>query len=673
MPGLPFDAPRPDPVVFEVSQRHADDVAALHRVVTRPPDRPDQALAEHLAIGCRVLGTPYGIVATLVDDALRVGVAYGAPPPGSAIEAGIDLSTDPRAAAVLERGATVAHLSGGGADRSEVVLGDGAVVGSPIWAGGEVAGAVLFVGDAPRREPFTPWQMAVVDLIADGVGRHLELVAGVQDRQQRASRTQALLDVVPDKLFRLDREGRILDDGGPPGAVLDPARTDGPPRASASVADRVARAVSRTLEAGAVTTEVFATGAGPNEERHEARFVPAGPDEVLCIVRDVTDRHRAERALADQVAFEALAASISTRLIGAPIEDTDSVIVAALGEVARFFDADIAQLDRLAPGSPGLRVTHEWRRPGVPTRSTGAEVVELTGLGWVREQLDAEGHLLLRSIDDLPESATAERQAMAAGGTRAVQLIRLGEEAEPVGVLGLVWRHRSPAASAEVLGLARFVGEALLGTARRRDVASLAAGQARVFELIARGAPLAETLEAVARLLEDNDDPVAAAALVVVDEGTSLAVAAAPSLDDDKQRMLDGLTIGPSSPAGLAVADGEVVRVDDLAIDSRFPEARATVSRLGARSVLAVPVEAPRSGTTVAVLLVLGYETGVADRVDPGRLESCASLVAVAVERANEEARLAYQATHDALTRVANRATLLDRLTIALARAKRTG
>ncbi|HEY4376585.1 MAG TPA: EAL domain-containing protein, partial [Acidimicrobiales bacterium] len=217
------------------------------------------------------------------------------------------------------------------------------------------------------------------------------------------------------------------------------------------------------------------------------------------------------------------------------------------------------------------------------------------------------------------------------------------------------------------------VGEALLGTARRRDVASLAAGQARVFELIARGAPLAETLEAVARLLEDNDDPVAAAALVVVDEGTSLAVAAAPSLDDDKQRMLDGLTIGPSSPAGLAVAEGEVVRVDDLAIDSRFPEARATVSRLGARSVLAVPVEAPRSGTTVAVLLVLGYETGVADRVDPGRLESCASLVAVAVERANEEARLAYQATHDALTRVANRATLLDRLTIALARAKRTG
>jgi diguanylate cyclase (GGDEF)-like protein len=47
-------------------------------------------------------------------------------------------------------------------------------------------------------------------------------------------------------------------------------------------------------------------------------------------------------------------------------------------------------------------------------------------------------------------------------------------------------------------------------------------------------------------------------------------------------------------------------------------------------------------------------------------------LAAVAIERAEEEARLAFQATHDPLTGVSNRSAMLDRLELALARNKRS-
>ncbi|QXC60368.1 EAL domain-containing protein [Aquihabitans sp. G128] len=52
--------------------------------------------------------------------------------------------------------------------------------------------------------------------------------------------------------------------------------------------------------------------------------------------------------------------------------------------------------------------------------------------------------------------------------------------------------------------------------------------------------------------------------------------------------------------------------------------------------------------------------------------DSAISLVTVALEREHDIARLAHQATHDPLTGVGNRAALLDRLNVVLARARRT-
>ena len=61
---------------------------------------------------------------------------------------------------------------------------------------------------------------------------------------------------------------------------------------------------------------------------------------------DITAERRAEQALAAQVEFEALVASISTRLIDCPPDLVDDTITGALGEVARLFDADVGVRQR---------------------------------------------------------------------------------------------------------------------------------------------------------------------------------------------------------------------------------------------------------------------------------------------------------------------------------------
>ncbi|MCU1452559.1 MAG: domain S-box/diguanylate cyclase protein [Acidimicrobiales bacterium] len=679
------------PVVRAVSnaaaeREHADDVAKLHRAATLPDDDPVRVLGEHLAIGRRVTRMEVGIAATIDGGRLVVEAVSGALGAAPALGPGFDLVADERAAAVLAQAATVAHLAGVGRQDLAPILGDGASVGSPVWVGGRVVGIVLFVADRPRALPFDAWQMSVVDLVADGVARVLEQAAGARERTEHESRTQALLDLIPDRIHRVDRDGRMVGELGP-GPPFDPAPAEvpadpeggdqqgvplpAPPAPAVQV--RVRQIVARTIEEGRVRSEVFAAGTGALARRYEARFVPAGADEVLCIVRDVTDRHRAERALAEQVAFEALAASISTRLIGRPIDETDAVVVGALAELAQFFDADSAYLDR--PGHAGGRGpgAHEWRGTAGALPEDGTDVLDRSGMGWLRDQLRQASQVFVRATDELPPEAAVEQRAMRDRGQRAALWVRLGDDAEVAPVLGLVWKRQPPATAHEVLGLVRFVGEALLGALRRRDVAKLAAGQAEVFELIARGAPRDETLRAVTNLLSGDDEQVVAVALVLAEDGSGTVAAATPALDDARRELLGGAPSSLDSPVGMAVATGEIVRVHDLPSDDRFPEGASLARRLGARSLVAVPVQAPRSGRTLAVLLVLGTAPGVADRVDPGRRESCEALVAVAVERAEDDARLAFQATHDPLTGVANRAALLDRLSVALARSRRTG
>lgn len=125
-----------------------------------------------------------------------------------------------------------------------------------------------------------------------------------------------------------------------------------------------------------------------------------------------------------------------------------------------------------------------------------------------------------------------------------------------------------------------------------------------------------------------------------------------------------------NTPFGQAVATGEPVLVADLIGDLRFPSGSLPDQRHRSASLL--PVRSPRSGQTLAVVGLLGTKPG-APHLRPEVRASVLSLVTVAVERDLDVRRLAHQATHDPLTGVSNRASLVDRLDQALARCRRSG
>jgi diguanylate cyclase (GGDEF)-like protein/PAS domain S-box-containing protein len=209
-------------------------------------------------------------------------------------------------------------------------------------------------------------------------------------------------------------------------------------------------------------------------------------------------------------------------------------------------------------------------------------------------------------------------------------------------------------------------------TERTRAEGQLA-GQAQVLDLIARDAPLMETLDALAKVIEAEASGARCAILMLDDVAETLTVAAAPSLIDVGLHEADGLVLGPEAGAsGTAAFRREPVISADVARDPLWRESRQVAVARGIRAAWSTPIIAADGGPVHGVLTVYFDEPRRPGPAEEGLLELAAHLADIAIERSHAQAQLAHQAAHDALTGLPNRVFFLDRIALALARTQRS-
>lgn len=118
-------------------------------------------------------------------------------------------------------------------------------------------------------------------------------------------RNRAILNAMPDMMFVLDRQGTYLDYKAhrahelpaPPDDILGRRLRDlMPPETAASVE----QAIDRALSTGDVQTVEYQLAIEDEPLAFDARIAPNGPDTVVSVVRDVTERNRAEIELAQE-------------------------------------------------------------------------------------------------------------------------------------------------------------------------------------------------------------------------------------------------------------------------------------------------------------------------------------------------------------------------------------
>lgn len=173
--------------------------------------------------------------------------------------------------------------------------------------------------------------------------------------------------------------------------------------------------------------------------------------------------------------------------------------------------------------------------------------------------------------------------------------------------------------------------------AQRQRAEALLAGQKGVLELIARGAPLAETLHALARLVESQAEGMVCSILLVDGAGRRLRHGAAPGLPDAYNRAIDGIAIGPAvGCCGTAAYRRVPVVVSDIASDPLWDDFRELGLVHGLRACWSTPILAAdgRVLGTFAIYYREPREPGLQDR---GLVATLTYLAGIAIERARAE------------------------------------
>ena len=78
------------------------------------------------------------------------------------------------------------------------------------------------------------------------------------------------------------------------------------------------------------------------------------------IIRDITERKRAEKVLRHRVELERLVSTLSTRFINLAPADLDDAIISALGEIGEFAGADHCHVSLFSEHQITVPTTYEW-------------------------------------------------------------------------------------------------------------------------------------------------------------------------------------------------------------------------------------------------------------------------------------------------------------------------
>lgn len=216
------------------------------------------------------------------------------------------------------------------------------MVAVPLFADGRLLGTLSFVG---RRPKLWPTEQLSLLRIAAGI-----FVSAIKRQRTEAAlrkseaKNKAILDSVPDTMYQVNRDGVILD--------IKPARQH-PELASPDLrgqsfidllpvhfAKPACDAIDRTFESG--QGQIFEYYRQDGDIAYfEARLTKIGDEEVLIIVRDITERRRSE-------ACDLLLLDIAVKVLEE--KPLDDILIFACQQVRAIFGLPLVWVGRKETG-----------------------------------------------------------------------------------------------------------------------------------------------------------------------------------------------------------------------------------------------------------------------------------------------------------------------------------
>jgi signal transduction histidine kinase len=350
-----------------------------------------QPFSETLAVGAgwaasvALVGVPFLFLWGLLQTRLAradIGRALAEEPVGGVQQRMRQLLRDPTAELLYACDDPTRYVDVDGRPR-ELVLEPGRAV-TPIEREGRALAAIVH-DEALLEEP------ELLEQVAAAVALEIERDQNVVALQASERRSRALIDAMPDNMFRISRDGVILDIQETPASQIQPV--DAKVGSSAydypvpmELIERVMAAGRRALDTGELQTIEWTLEDEGELLHQEGRFMPSGDDEFFLVVRDVTERKQRE---VEQAALHRVALAVASEARPEQIFDLVSE------EIARVLGGHTTNLVRFEPGGLEAIIVGGWRKAGArgfpigerfPLEGTASEIVLKTGQATRRER-----------------------------------------------------------------------------------------------------------------------------------------------------------------------------------------------------------------------------------------------------------------------------------------------
>jgi PAS domain S-box-containing protein len=192
-----------------------------------------------------------------------------------------------------------------------------------------------------RKDGSSFWSAASISLVQDSQGRPCGYVGidrditeqkeAVEALRRSEAQQRALLEAIPDVIYRIGKDGTYLDCTAPKGVelIVPPEELLGktvyevlPPK----LAQQIMGHLLSALETGEAQTFESQLSLNGQQRDYEARLVVIREDEVLAMVRDVTERKLLEAQLFQSQKMESLG-----RLVGGIAHDFNNILGGIMG------------------------------------------------------------------------------------------------------------------------------------------------------------------------------------------------------------------------------------------------------------------------------------------------------------------------------------------------------
>ena len=147
---------------------------------------------------------------------------------------------------------------------------------------------------------------------------------------------------------------------------------------------------------------------------------------------DITDRERAEQALAKQLKFETMLAEMSATFISLPADQLDGQIREGQKRICEMLGLDHSTLAQISAENNTLIITHSWAAGGFEA----LPALTQNDFPWMTGTLLSGQRVSFARIDDLPEEATKDKETLHLRGPKSNVTFPLSAGGKNIGVLG---------------------------------------------------------------------------------------------------------------------------------------------------------------------------------------------------------------------------------------------